>query len=122
MYSPPDEEDLLAQSYGALLSCTKLSEDSFCVIEISLIQSVVAMIPHSIHSVLNDRYFLVEKTGMQIVHCGEEDASNTNTVQLLQQMGSITQSCILPNSLKKLLKGLTWTHNGDNKMGSKWVG
>ena len=84
LYSPPDEENLLAQSYGALLSCTKLSEDSFCVIEISLIQSVVAMIPHSIHSVLNDRYFLIEKTGMQIVHCGEEDASNTNTVQLLQ--------------------------------------
>ncbi|KAN0087914.1 hypothetical protein V8E55_006535 [Tylopilus felleus] len=72
LYSLPDD-DLLVQSHGALVSCTKLGEDSLCIIEISTIQSVVAIIPHSPPGIDEDRYFLLEKTGMQIVHFGEEN-------------------------------------------------
>ncbi|KAF8414549.1 hypothetical protein L210DRAFT_3306821, partial [Boletus edulis BED1] len=45
LYSLPNE-DLLARSNGALVSCTKLGEASLCIIDIESIQSVVTMIPH----------------------------------------------------------------------------
>ncbi|KAF8122029.1 hypothetical protein EV363DRAFT_1183676, partial [Boletus edulis] len=74
LYSLPNE-DLLARSNGALVSCTKLGEASLCIIDIESIQSVVTMIPHSPPGDLGagERYFLVEKTGMQIAHFGEEN-------------------------------------------------
>ncbi|KAL4080974.1 hypothetical protein J3A83DRAFT_4355858 [Scleroderma citrinum] len=57
LYSNPHPY-LLDQSYGVLASCTKL--------EILAIQSVIAMVPHCpmVHDIAEDRYFLVEKTGM----------------------------------------------------------
>ncbi|KAI6114440.1 hypothetical protein F5141DRAFT_1213629 [Pisolithus sp. B1] len=68
LYSQPDT-DLLEKSYGVLPSCTKLGEASLQVIKISDIWSVVAMILHRpiIHGVAKERYFLVEKTGMEII-------------------------------------------------------
>ncbi|KAL4077692.1 hypothetical protein J3A83DRAFT_4356622 [Scleroderma citrinum] len=66
---------LLDQSYGVLASCTKLGAASLQVIEILAIQSVVAMVPHCpmVHGIAKDRYFLVEKTGMEIAHFGLEE-------------------------------------------------
>lgn len=66
---------LLEQSYGVLASCTKLGEASLQVIDISTIQSVVAMIPHHprVHGVAEERYFLVEKMGMEITRFGSEE-------------------------------------------------
>ncbi|KAI6004299.1 hypothetical protein EDD15DRAFT_2156968 [Pisolithus albus] len=74
LYSQPDA-NLLDKSYSVLASCTKLGEASLQVIKISDIRSVVAMIPHRpiIHGVAEGRYFLVEKTGMEIAHFGLED-------------------------------------------------
>ncbi|KIK15072.1 hypothetical protein PISMIDRAFT_16793 [Pisolithus microcarpus 441] len=74
LYSHPHPH-LLDNSYGVLASCTKLGEASLQVVKISSIQAVVAMVPH--HPVVNgvpeDRYFLVEKTGMEIAHFGMEE-------------------------------------------------
>ncbi|KAI6139907.1 hypothetical protein EDD17DRAFT_1499927, partial [Pisolithus thermaeus] len=74
LYSQPDV-DLLKKSYGVLASCTKPGEASLRVIKISDIRSVVAMILHRpiIHGVAKERYFLVEKTGMEIACFGLED-------------------------------------------------
>ncbi|KIK23437.1 hypothetical protein PISMIDRAFT_100434 [Pisolithus microcarpus 441] len=74
LYSDPHPH-LLERSYGVLASCTKLGEASLQVIDIPTIQSVVAMIPHHpmIHGVGEDRYFLVEKTGMEIARFGTEE-------------------------------------------------
>ncbi|KAI6041435.1 hypothetical protein EDC04DRAFT_2893189 [Pisolithus marmoratus] len=74
LYSHPHPH-LLEQSYGVLASCTKLGEASLQVVKISAIQAVVAMVPHCpvINGVAEDRYFLVEKTGMEIAHFGSEE-------------------------------------------------
>ncbi|KAI6148865.1 hypothetical protein BKA82DRAFT_936037 [Pisolithus tinctorius] len=74
LYSHP-HPFLLEQSHGVLASCMKLGKASLQVIKISAVQSVVAMVPHRpvVHGVTEDRYFLVEKTGMEIVHFGLEE-------------------------------------------------
>ncbi|KIK25410.1 hypothetical protein PISMIDRAFT_96864 [Pisolithus microcarpus 441] len=73
-YSQP-HTDLLEKSYGVLASCMKPAQPSLQVIKISDIRSVVAMIPHCpiIHGVAEERYFLVEKSGMEIARFGVED-------------------------------------------------
>ncbi|KAI6001213.1 hypothetical protein EDD15DRAFT_2159002 [Pisolithus albus] len=74
LYSHPHPH-LLEQSYGVLASCTKLGEASLQVVKISAIQAVVAMVPHRpvINGVAEERYFLVEKTGMEIARFGSEE-------------------------------------------------
>lgn len=74
LYSHPHPR-LLDNSYGVLASCTKLGEASLQVVKISSIQAVVAMVPHHpvVNGVLEDRYFLVEKTGMEIARFGMEE-------------------------------------------------
>ncbi|KIK17840.1 hypothetical protein PISMIDRAFT_110639 [Pisolithus microcarpus 441] len=74
LYSDPHPQ-LLEHSYGAVVSCTKLGEASLQVIPISAIQSVVAMVPHRpmIDGRARDRYFLVEKMGMDIARLGVEE-------------------------------------------------
>ncbi|KAI6046196.1 hypothetical protein EDC04DRAFT_2558492, partial [Pisolithus marmoratus] len=74
LYSHPHPH-LLEQSYGILASCTKLGEVSLQVVKISAIQAVVTMVPHHpvINGVAEDRYFLVEKMGMEIAHFGSEE-------------------------------------------------
>jgi len=74
LYSNPHPH-LLERSYGILASCMKLGEESLQMIKITDIRSVVAMIPHRpvIHGVAEDRYFLAEKTGMDIAHFGSEN-------------------------------------------------
>lgn len=74
LYSNPHPH-LLERSYGVLASCTKLGEESLQIIKITDIRSVVAMIPHCpvVHGVAQDRYFLAEKTGMDIACFGLEN-------------------------------------------------
>ena len=66
---------LLEWSYGVLASCTKLGEESLQFIKITDIRLVVAMIPHCpvMDEVAEDRYFLAEKTGMDIACFGLEN-------------------------------------------------
>ncbi|KIK15350.1 hypothetical protein PISMIDRAFT_58357, partial [Pisolithus microcarpus 441] len=66
-YSQP-HTDLLEKSYSVLALCTKPAQPSLQVIKISDIWSVITMIPHRpiIHGVAEERYFLVEKSGMEI--------------------------------------------------------
>ncbi|KAI6109372.1 hypothetical protein EDD16DRAFT_1487121 [Pisolithus croceorrhizus] len=74
LYSDPHPQ-LLEHSYGVVASCTKLGEASLQAIQISAIQSVVAMVPHRpvIDGRAEDRYFLAEKMGLEIAHLGVEE-------------------------------------------------
>ena len=76
-YSEPDV-DLLAASHGTFISCKYLGDD-VQVIDISQIQSVVAMVPHRLekHNEQDQYYFLVERPGLDVVYLGggEENLS-----------------------------------------------
>jgi hypothetical protein len=75
LYSLPQPE-LLALSYGALISCIHEGEESLCVVDVNTIQSVVGMIPHKPtlpNGQVEERFFLVEKTGLDIARCGLQD-------------------------------------------------
>lgn len=66
---------LFEQSYGVVASFTKQGEPSLQVIPVSSIQSVVAMVPHRpvIQGTVEERYFLVEKMGVDIACLGVEE-------------------------------------------------
>jgi hypothetical protein len=74
LYSHPDPH-LLHASFETVASCTKLGEESLTVIQISAIQAVVTMIPHKLSQAVDEenRYFLVEKSGMELARFGEEE-------------------------------------------------
>ncbi|KAF8141643.1 hypothetical protein EV363DRAFT_1151144 [Boletus edulis] len=80
LYSDPDPL-LLHESFGVVVLCTKLGEESLTVIKISAIQAVVAMIPHKPSVDEENRYFLVEKSGMELARFGDEDDEDDNTEQ-----------------------------------------
>ncbi|KAI6002449.1 hypothetical protein F5J12DRAFT_894214 [Pisolithus orientalis] len=69
LYSNPHPH-LFKQSYRVVTSCTKQGEPSLQVILVSSIQSVVAMVLHHpiIQGMVKERYFLVEKMGVDIAH------------------------------------------------------
>ncbi|KJA13103.1 hypothetical protein HYPSUDRAFT_151950 [Hypholoma sublateritium FD-334 SS-4] len=70
-YSEPDPE-LLEASHGTFISCAYLGDNSVRIIDISCIQSVVAMVPHTLerHGVDEKHYFLVERPGLDVVCLG----------------------------------------------------
>ena len=70
-YSEPDV-DLLAASHGTFISCKYLGDDNVQVIDVSRIQSVVAMVPHRLekHNMQDQYYFLVERPGLDVVCLG----------------------------------------------------
>ena len=72
---------LLHESFRTVASCTKLGEESLTVIQISAIQAVVAIIPHKLSQAVDEenRYFLVEKSGMELARFGKEDDDNDDT-------------------------------------------
>ena len=78
LYSHPDPQ-LLRESFGTVVSCTKLGEDSLTVVQTSAIQAVVAMIPHKLSVNEENRYFLLEKSGMELARFGEEDDEDDDT-------------------------------------------
>lgn len=73
LYSAPDW-DLLAESSNTLWSCSRQpNESGLCIIPITDIQSVVAMVPHpdlqatSIIQDFRNRVFVVEKMGLDVM-------------------------------------------------------
>ncbi|KAG1747771.1 uncharacterized protein EDB91DRAFT_1011614, partial [Suillus paluster] len=67
MFSLPDN-DLLELSCHTVSSC-RLEDDDVCVIDIKSILGVVGMVPHKPtlpSGVTEDRYFMVEKPGLDI--------------------------------------------------------
>src|SRR5215475_2594338 len=73
LYSHPHPE-LLKASYNTLWSCTYSHDNTFSVIDVKSIQSVIAMISHQpFPDVINqaDRYFVVEKPGLGAALLGD---------------------------------------------------
>ena len=79
-YSEP-HADLITASHGAFVSCQYLGDDALVVIEVSCIESVVAMVPHSPpHSMdLESHFFLVERPGLDIVNLDSAQELSTDT-------------------------------------------
>lgn len=70
LYSLPHEE-LLEYSHHTLLSCVYEGDAHLQVIDIKSIMSVVAMVPHHpFPEDLLDRYFVVEKPGLDVACLG----------------------------------------------------
>lgn len=74
VYARPDPE-LLAISHGTFISCEYLGDQSLQVIDVSQIQSVVAMIPHRLekHKANEQYYFLLERPGLDVVCLGDSE-------------------------------------------------
>ncbi|KAG2046769.1 hypothetical protein BDR06DRAFT_898584 [Suillus hirtellus] len=78
LYSAPDRQ-LLKLSHQTVWSCTDQGEAGLCVVDVTNIQAVVAVIPHRPtlpSGVTEDRLFVVEKTGLDVSYTGvfaEED-------------------------------------------------
>lgn len=68
-YSQP-HEDLLKASHGTLLSCTR--HGIVKIIDVKSISAVVAMVPHQPFPG-EDRFFLVEKPGLDTTTIGGKD-------------------------------------------------
>ncbi|KIK77011.1 hypothetical protein PAXRUDRAFT_168111, partial [Paxillus rubicundulus Ve08.2h10] len=67
--------ELLELSHGTLMTCTLLGQPSLHLIDIKDILSVVGMVPHSLtlpSGVVENRFFVVEKSGLEIAHSGPE--------------------------------------------------
>jgi hypothetical protein len=65
LYSHP-HKDLLEASYHTLLSCSYLGDVSLHVINVKSVMSVVGMAPHHPFPGALDRYFVIEKPGLDI--------------------------------------------------------
>lgn len=73
MYSPPDLA-LLEASHYTLWSCSYQGDTALRVIDVQTIVSVVAMVPLP----GSERYFVVEKPGLDIAHMGGNDETITD--------------------------------------------
>ena len=69
MYSHPDLS-LLRASHHTLWSCSYQGNTSLKVVSTKVIVGVVAMIPLS---GVQDKYFVLEKPGLDIAHMGGDD-------------------------------------------------
>ncbi|KJA13176.1 hypothetical protein HYPSUDRAFT_151868 [Hypholoma sublateritium FD-334 SS-4] len=76
-YSEPNP-DLLAASEGAFVSCQSFGDDALVAVNVLCIQSVVAMVPHTLpHSVDSERhFFLVERPGLDFLNLGMSSTDN----------------------------------------------
>jgi hypothetical protein len=79
-YSEPNP-DLLTVSHRTLASCQYFGDDALVVIDVSCIESVIAMVPHSPpHSKDSElHFFLVERPGLDIANLGTRMESITET-------------------------------------------
>ncbi|KAG2337321.1 hypothetical protein BDR05DRAFT_1005135 [Suillus weaverae] len=85
VYSHPDQQ-LLDLSHGTMWSCTHNGE--LQLIDVRMITAVVAMIPHCPtlpSGVTEDRYFMVEKTGLDVTLMGVEVEEDDQEEQEDQQ-------------------------------------
>ncbi|KAG1861768.1 hypothetical protein DFJ58DRAFT_871719 [Suillus subalutaceus] len=67
LYSPPDVK-LLQASHYTLWSCHHQGDAALVVINVKMIESVVAMVPHKING--EDRFYVVEKPGLDVADMG----------------------------------------------------
>ncbi|KAA1473446.1 hypothetical protein DENSPDRAFT_779875 [Dentipellis sp. KUC8613] len=73
MYGPPDA-DLLKLSSHTVWSCQYQGQSAMKVVHVNTIQSVVAMVPHQSRQEWTNRYFVVEKMGLDIAYKGVGEA------------------------------------------------
>lgn len=74
LYSPQNKS-LWERSHKTLYSCSYLGQENLKVVDIKTIQSVVAIIPHSLVQILdsaiqrevNGKVFVVEKLGLDVM-------------------------------------------------------
>ncbi|KAG2099859.1 uncharacterized protein F5147DRAFT_754682 [Suillus discolor] len=74
VFSAPDA-DLVQLSNQTVLSCKYLGDEGLCVVDVTSIKSVVAMIPHRPtlpSGVIEDRFFVLERPGLDIYQFGVE--------------------------------------------------
>jgi hypothetical protein len=96
LYSNPDV-DLLRVSHGTLWSCEHQGDAALQFIDVKIIKSVVAMIPHSPNirgQQARDRFFLVEKPGFDvalIVGSTQEDIPGDRDTALAEDIHSFTE-------------------------------
>jgi hypothetical protein len=79
LYSIPDPE-LLKLSSGMVASCIYHGDDEIFVVDVKSITDVVAMVPHRPQSppgVVEDRYFMVEKSGLDVASFGIPPVDNS---------------------------------------------
>ena len=79
LYSPPNQA-LLNASFNTLWSCTYQGDAGPKVVDVKMISSVVAMIPHSTHNFPGNvmgHFFIVEKPGLNVAHMGGNDEEIT---------------------------------------------
>jgi hypothetical protein len=77
MYSAPHPE-LLNKSQNTLISVTHSGNPSLKVVDIRSIESVVAVIPHTLFQDGSSRFFVVEKPGLELVHMSGFDKDMVN--------------------------------------------
>ena len=80
LYSQP-HPCLFEDSYGVLVSSRKLGEESLCVLEVTALCSVIGMVPHCVQlqeGGMQDRFFLVQKMGMELAYIGTEYDHDNN--------------------------------------------
>lgn len=76
LYSPPNYQ-LLEESYHTLYSCTYQGNEALKLVDVSTIQSVIAMVPHKLPGSLELCFFLVEKPGLDVAQiAGHVDEDN----------------------------------------------
>ena len=83
LYSTPDPR-LLKASHNTLWSCEHQGDSALRFINAKAIQLVVAMIPHTPRieaQQLGERFFLVEKPGLDVALIGGMDDTNYSIVQ-----------------------------------------
>jgi hypothetical protein len=78
IYSPPDQA-LLQDSSDTFYTCAYRGEAGLRVVRVPSIQSVVAMVPHTL--VGEERFYMFEKPGMDLANLGgilwdEDDEDN----------------------------------------------
>ncbi|KAG2050403.1 hypothetical protein BDR06DRAFT_850683, partial [Suillus hirtellus] len=74
VFSAPDA-DLVQLSNQTVLSCKYLGNEGLCVVDVTSIKSVVAMIPHCPtlpSGVIEDCFFVLEHPGLNISQFGVE--------------------------------------------------
>lgn len=69
LYSDVDR-NLLKASYGTLLSLSYSGDQSIAVIDVKMIEAVVAMVPHFPYGNHIQKYFVVEKPGLAVASLG----------------------------------------------------
>ncbi|KAG1834730.1 hypothetical protein EV424DRAFT_1309649 [Suillus variegatus] len=76
LYSPLNYQ-LLEESYHTLYSCTYQGNEALKLVDVSSIQSVIAMVPHKLPGDLELCFFLVEKPGLDVAQiAGHVDEDN----------------------------------------------